>query len=162
MAAGWPGRLARWPASWLVNPLLAGINVVLAFVLLTHLFSKCVAGTAAALLAVSPWFVFLGIFHDAPRDADVRAGRGDWHRPRQTDGRLRWTSWPGGHRGGEPHPAARRRDHRPAQDVVGERGAARLRPALAGLPQARCCWRLVLPYNQMLTGDRMKVPINVY
>ncbi len=61
---GWPailavGVLARTP--WLVNPLLAGINVLLAGVLVQHLYRRSTARYVVLLLAASPWYLFIGM-----------------------------------------------------------------------------------------------------
>ena len=61
---GWPAALAVGVLAgvpWLVNPVLAGLNVVLTYVLLGHLYSRRVARYATALLAASPWFLFLAM-----------------------------------------------------------------------------------------------------
>ena len=61
---GWPAVLAAGAlvgAPWLVNPILAGINVLLAALVLGHLYPRRVVRTAVALLAASPWFLFLGM-----------------------------------------------------------------------------------------------------
>lgn len=170
MAAGWPavlalGTLAGVP--WLVNPLLAGINVVLACALLTHLFSRRIAGIAAALLALSPWFVFLGMSfmtHQLTLTCVLGAALGIVH-ARRTGG-LWWGLLAGGAIGAVSL-------IRPLDGViVGSLillwaigvGGTRLRPApLAGLVAgALAVGALVLPYNQMLTGHPLRVPINEY
>lgn len=61
---GWPavlalGFLAGLP--WLVNPVLAGVNVVLAHRLLRELYDEKTAAWSALLLAASPWFVLMAI-----------------------------------------------------------------------------------------------------
>jgi len=61
---GWPFVLTigAWVGlPWLVNPVLAGINVILAFLVLSEIYSRRVARPAALLLATSPWFLFLGM-----------------------------------------------------------------------------------------------------
>lgn len=61
---GWPAVLAigmRAGVPWLVNPLIAGICVLLIHTLLLHLYSRRVARYATALLALSPWFLFLAM-----------------------------------------------------------------------------------------------------
>ena len=61
---GWPAMLATGTligAAWLVNPVLFGINILLAYMLLSELYSRRVASVAVLLLAVSPWFLFLGM-----------------------------------------------------------------------------------------------------
>ena len=46
-------------APWLVNPLLAGITVLLAHALVRRLYGLPAAHATIALLALSPWFVFM-------------------------------------------------------------------------------------------------------
>ncbi len=55
---GWPAGLALgvWlGAPWLINPLLAGLAVLLTFALVSRLTDTRTAAVAAALTAVSPW-----------------------------------------------------------------------------------------------------------
>lgn len=170
MAAGWPavlalGTLAGVP--WLVNPLLAAVNVVLTFGLLTHLFSRRIAGVAAALLAVSPWFVFLGMSfmtHQLTLTCVLGAALGIVHARRT--GRPSWGLLAGAAIGAVSL-------IRPLDGVIVGLllllwalgvGGTRLRLApLAGvLAGAAVVGALVLPYNQLLTGDPLKVPINSY
>jgi hypothetical protein len=61
---GWPtilaiGALLGLP--WLVNPFLAGINVLLTYVLLRELYPRSFARISIFLLALSPWYIFLGM-----------------------------------------------------------------------------------------------------
>jgi len=61
---GWPLVLAcgAWAGiPWLVNPLLGGATVLVVYALLRELASRRTARIALALLAVSPWFVFLNM-----------------------------------------------------------------------------------------------------
>jgi len=61
---GWPFVLAigvRAGAAWLVNPLLAGLCVVLTWVLVRHLYDARTARTSALLLAASPWHSLVGM-----------------------------------------------------------------------------------------------------
>lgn len=61
---GWPAILAVgvWlGAPWLVNPLLAGLNIILAYFLLREFFDLSVTRLIVLLLAFSPWFVFMGM-----------------------------------------------------------------------------------------------------
>jgi hypothetical protein len=61
---GWPAVLAigAWAGvPWIVNPILAGLAVLLAHALLVALYPRRIARWATMLLAVSPWFVFLGM-----------------------------------------------------------------------------------------------------
>ncbi len=61
---GWPavlaiGQLAGVP--WLVNPLLGGINLILAYLVLSSLYSIRVSRLSVLLLALSPWYVFMAM-----------------------------------------------------------------------------------------------------
>lgn len=61
---GWPAILAlgvRMGAPWIVNPVLAALNVVLAYVLLGRLYDRRTARMGAVLLACSPWSLFLAM-----------------------------------------------------------------------------------------------------
>lgn len=61
---GWPAILAlgvRAGVPWLVNPLLSGLSILLAHAVLRHLASPRTARLATLLLALSPWFLFLGM-----------------------------------------------------------------------------------------------------
>jgi hypothetical protein len=61
---GWPAVLALgalFGASWLVNPLLAGLNVLLTYSLLRELYNRHTARIAILLLCTSPWYIFMGI-----------------------------------------------------------------------------------------------------
>jgi hypothetical protein len=61
---GWPGLLSlgvRAGAPWLVNPLVAGLNTVLFFLFVREVYGVRFARGAVLLLAISPWFLFLGM-----------------------------------------------------------------------------------------------------
>ncbi|MCP4357323.1 MAG: hypothetical protein GY796_04810, partial [Chloroflexi bacterium] len=61
---GWPAILsigARLGADWLVNPILAGLSLLVTFLLLQALYSRRTARISILLLAVSPWFIFLAM-----------------------------------------------------------------------------------------------------
>lgn len=53
------GQLAG--AVWLVNPALAGLNVLLAYTLLWRLYDRRTARLSLLLLCASPWYLFLGM-----------------------------------------------------------------------------------------------------
>ena len=58
---GWPMVLSVGVflgVAWLVNPLLAGLNVFLAYLVLRELYDRRLARVAALLMAVSPWYLF--------------------------------------------------------------------------------------------------------
>ena len=61
---GWPAILAigaRAGVAWLVNPLLAGINVILLFLLLRQLYDPFTARLGVLLLSASPWFLLMSM-----------------------------------------------------------------------------------------------------
>jgi hypothetical protein len=61
---GWPAVLAvgaRLGVPWLVNPLLSGMSVILAYVLLRDVYGTRTARLATVFLCTSPWFLFLGM-----------------------------------------------------------------------------------------------------
>lgn len=61
---GWPvllalGELAGLP--WLVNPLLAGMCVLLTYLLFQELYGRGFARLSVVLLCCSPWFIFMAM-----------------------------------------------------------------------------------------------------
>jgi hypothetical protein len=61
---GWPAVLTAGAAvgiPWLVNPILAGCNVLLVYLLLTEIYSLRIARIAVLLLCASPWNAFLAM-----------------------------------------------------------------------------------------------------
>jgi hypothetical protein len=61
---GWPailalGLLVRLP--WVINPLLAGLNVLLTFSLVREIYDLRTARIAVLLLCVSPWHLFMAM-----------------------------------------------------------------------------------------------------
>ncbi len=61
---GWPAVLSAgviFGVPWLVNPVLAGICVLLASVLLREIYPRRTARLALVLLAVSPWALLMGM-----------------------------------------------------------------------------------------------------
>ena len=65
---GWPAMLAVGSllgAPWLVNPVLAGLCVLLACLLAQELWSRATARLVVLLLCLSPWFIFLSMSYMA-------------------------------------------------------------------------------------------------
>jgi hypothetical protein len=61
---GWPAVLATGillNLPWLINPVLAGINVLLSYLLLGELYCRRTARVAVLLLSTSPWHVFMAM-----------------------------------------------------------------------------------------------------
>lgn len=61
---GWPALLSvgvSLKVPWLVNPFLSAVNILLAFSIFASLFPRRYARLATLGLAVSPWFLFMGM-----------------------------------------------------------------------------------------------------
>jgi hypothetical protein len=61
---GWPAVLSLGvllKAPWLVNPALAGLNMILIYLLVQEIFSRYTARMSLLLLCTSPWYVFMGM-----------------------------------------------------------------------------------------------------
>ena len=61
---GWPAVLAIgifFGVPWLVNPLLAGLNVLLIYLLVQEIYSRRIAKVALLLLCFSPWYIFMAM-----------------------------------------------------------------------------------------------------
>jgi hypothetical protein len=61
---GWPGMLALGVllgVPWLVNPLLAFLNILLSYILLGKLYDRVTAKLAVFLISVSPWHIFMAM-----------------------------------------------------------------------------------------------------
>jgi hypothetical protein len=61
---GWPAILslgALAGADWLVNPLLAGLNIILLFMLLQRLYDRYTARLGVLLTAAAPWYLLMSM-----------------------------------------------------------------------------------------------------
>jgi Dolichyl-phosphate-mannose-protein mannosyltransferase len=61
---GWPALLTVgiWlDVPWLVNPILAGINILLAYLVLREVYDRRTTRLITLLACASPWFVFTGM-----------------------------------------------------------------------------------------------------
>ena len=61
---GWPAMLAVgvWAGvEWLVNPVLAGVCILLAYLFFQQVYDRRTARLAVILLSCSPWFIFMGM-----------------------------------------------------------------------------------------------------
>ena len=61
---GWPLMLAIgviFGAPWLVNPVLAGLNVLMTYIFITQIYDSRTARNVILLICFSPWFVFMGM-----------------------------------------------------------------------------------------------------
>jgi len=61
---GWPAMLALGMAlgtPWLINPVLAGLNLLLSYFLLLDTYDRRTARMAVLLLCFSPWYIFMAM-----------------------------------------------------------------------------------------------------
>jgi 4-amino-4-deoxy-L-arabinose transferase-like glycosyltransferase len=150
-----------------VNPVLAGLNVLLTHVLIAHIYSRRIARRTAVLLALSPWFLFLAMSympHQLMLFFTLVAGVGISLARRSN--RAGWALVAGAAVGGVSL-------IRPLDGVVIGAlaglwalgfGGRRLRfgSLVAFGAGAALVGALVFPYNRMLTGDPLTFPINAY
>ena len=166
----WPAILAIGVVAgvpWLVNPVLGGVNLLLAYRLLLAFYPRRTARIAVVLLAVSPWNLFLAMSfmpHTATLTCALAAAVAVARLRR--DPRLRFALVGGFFLGMVGL-------IRPLEGVVvalllglwslGARGRRlRLLPS-AGLTLAALgTAAIVLPYNEHLTGSAGTFPINAY
>jgi hypothetical protein len=167
---GWSAILALGVllgVPWLVNPLLAGVSVLLTFVLVRDAYDRRTARLAVLLLAISPWHIFLGMsfMNHMSVLASALAAAVALARARRTSHPL-WAGLAGLAVGVVSW-------IRPLDGVVVAGllglwalgvGGRRLRAsaiaafALAGAVAGAA----VLPYNRLLTGDPATFPIMAY
>lgn len=167
---GWPAILsvgALVGLTWLVNPVLAGVNVLLAYRLLREIYPRRTARIAILLLAVSPWNLFMAMNlmpHTATLTCALAAAVAVARLRR--DPRLRWAVLAGGFVGMVGL-------IRPLEGAavglllglwaLGARGSRfRLAPAAVLTAATLATGALVLPYNRYLTGSATTFPIMAY
>jgi hypothetical protein len=159
------GVLAGVP--WLVNPVLTGCNVLLAYPLLRSLYPRRTSRIALTLFACSPWALFLGMSymnHTITLTLALLAARGLLEARRT--GRMRW-AWLGGIALGGMA-AVRQLDAMIAALLLGlwalGMAVAHRRPGyLAGLVLGVGAAALpLLAYNRYFTGHPTVFPIMAY
>lgn len=152
---------------WLVNPVLGGLNIILAYLLIKRLYSTRIACVSVFLIAFSPWYLFLSMSfmtHILTLTCALIAALAVSF-SRQTE-KAYW-AWVGGLTLGFISLV------RPLEALalavllglwaIGW-GGKRLKPAgIAGLVLgAMIIGGLGLLYNSTLTGDPLRFPINAY
>ena len=167
---GWPAVLALgvlFGVPWLVNPVLAGLNVLLAYILFQEIFDRSIARIALLLLCVSPWFIFMAMnfmSHTftltcvlAASVAIARAGR---------TGKVRW-GWVAGISIGMVS-LIRPLDGLIAAGLLGlwslGVGGRRLKTTsiLAFVAGSIAVGAIILPYNKQITGHPTTFPLTDY
>ncbi len=167
---GWSGMLALgvfFEVPWLVNPVLAGLSVLLAYVLVREIYDRYTARIVVLLLCFSPWFVFMGMNFMAHTFTLTCALFGAlaviWARK---TGKTIW-GWIGGFAVGMVSLI------RPLEGIIMAGllglwaigvGGRRLRVfAIVGLVMGSIIvGSVVLPYNKLLTGVPTKFPVMAY
>ncbi len=167
---GWPFILtigAFFGVPWLVNPLLGGLNVVLAYILLRELYSRRTARLALLLFATSPWNLFMAMnlmTHTATLTAALGAALAVGKMRRTVT--LRWPMLAGIGIGVVGL-------IRPLEGIalagllglwsLGARGRRlRFSPSILMTLVSVMTGALVLPYNQYYTGSMREFPIMAY
>lgn len=167
---GWPALLSLGVllgAAWLVNPILAGLNVLLAYRFTWELFDRPTARASIALLAVSPWHVFMSMnfmTHTSTMLCALVAANAVAMLRRT--GRLRWALVGGLGIGLVSL-------NRPLEGLavagllglwaLGVRGRVfRFAPVLVLAGGSMLVGALTMPYNKLLTGSVSKFPIMMY
>jgi hypothetical protein len=170
MPPGWPAILsvgARVGLEWLVNPLLAGINVMLAYRFFREIYAERTSRLALLLLCVSPWYLFMGMNFMTHMFSLTMAlvGALAVARLRRT-GRLRWAWIAGGAIGALSLT-------RPLEGLLvaillaawtlTSRTAQRRTLATACMAVGSIAvGALTLPYNKALTGRMTELPLTAY
>jgi hypothetical protein len=167
---GWPAMLALGAlvgAPWLVNPLLAGLNMLLAYALVRELYDRRAARLTALLLCASPWHIFMAMnfmTHTFTLTCALAAALGI-SLARRT-GKVRWAGLAGLATGMVSL-------IRPLEGLIVAGllglwalgvGGRRLKvaPIAAFAVGALLMGAAVLPYNALLTGDPTVFPIMAY
>lgn len=167
---GWPLALALGVicgVPWLINPLLAGLNVLLAYCFVQELYDRRAARLATLLLSVSPWHVLMAMnfmTHTFTLTCALVAAVAVM-RARQT-GKIRWACMSGVATGVVSL-------IRPLEGmivavliglwIIGI-GGKRLKVS-AMVAFALGCMAIgaaVMPYNKLLTGSATTFPIMAY
>jgi hypothetical protein len=165
---GWPAVLAlgwRVGLPWLVNPLLAGVNILLAYLLVQALYHRRLARLVVLLLAVSPWHIFMAMSfmaHTFTTTCLLLAALGIiW--AKQT-GQSRWAAVAGLSVG--MISLIRPLDGLLAAGLLGLWAVVGPRVKLPGLLAFGLAALLVgaatLPYNAAVTGQPLTVPLTEY
>jgi hypothetical protein len=167
---GWPAMLAVGAAlhlPWLVNPVLAGLNILLVYLLLGEIYPRRTARLSVLLLCASPWHLFLAMSfmtHTFTMTCALVAFLGVARARRTELTRWAWLAGLGAGAGSLIRPL----DGAIVAVLAGAGalglGGARLKfAALAALAAGTVLTGAVaLPYNKALTGDASRSPLIDY
>lgn len=170
MPPGWPAILAagaRVNLAWLINPVLAGINVILAYAFLREIYARRTARLALLLLCVSPWYVFMGMnfmTHTFSLTSALLGAIGVARLIRT--GRLRWASLAGGAIGvlslTRPLESLMMAIMLALWSLASRRGRHRILGTVCIAAGSIVIGTLNLPYNKALTGRITELPLTAY
>lgn len=165
---GWPAILAIGAAAnipWLINPLLAGLGILLAYALIRQWYDRVTARLVVVLFCLSPWYVFLAMSfmsHTAVLVCALGAALAILRHRRA--GKLGWTFLAGCLVGVSS--LIRNLDGLIIGAVLGLVlvVATRFRVAAVAAFGAGCLLvgGLILPYNAHLTGDATTSPLMTF
>jgi hypothetical protein len=167
---GWPAVLAigvLLGVPWLVNPLLAGLNVLLSYVLVQELYDRRVARIVVLLLCVSPWHVFMSMnfmAHTFTLTCALAGSLAMAHAKRS--GKTSWGLAAGLATGVVS--LIRPLDGFIVGILLGAWAIGLVGSRLKALPFAAFLFgagivsALTLPYNRLLTGDAFVFPLTAY
>jgi 4-amino-4-deoxy-L-arabinose transferase-like glycosyltransferase len=167
---GWPSMLALGSflgIPWLVNPLLAGLNILLTYLFLQEIYSRRIARISLLLLCFSPWYIFMAMnfmTHTFTLTCALVAALAITRARRS--GKAIW-GWLGGMATGVVSLI------RPLEGLIvavllglwsiGAGGKRLKTSAILGLVLgSMIVGSIVLPYNNFLTGDPTVFPIMAY
>jgi hypothetical protein len=167
---GWPAVLAigaRLGLPWLVNPVLAGVSLLLAYALVRELFSRRTARLSALFLSLSPWFLFMGMnfmTHMLTLALALSAALGVARLVRT--GRLAWAVAAGFSLGAmslvRPLEALVMALLLGLWTVMATRGSQRVASVLLLVASCAVVAAVALPYNRALTGSATTFPMSAY
>jgi len=167
---GWPLMLAVGAlihAPWLVDPVLAGVNVLLAYLFLRECYPRRTARLTVLLFCLSPWQLFLAMsFMTHTWTLTCALGAAAAVGRLRRDPRWRWALLGGAGIGMVSL-------IRPLEGLIvalllgfwslGARGRwFRFAPSAVLTAATAAVGALVLPYNKYLTGSATRFPIELY
>ncbi len=170
----WPAALAvglRLGAPWLVNPLLAGLNVVLAYAIVWRVYGRGTARLVVLLLSASPWHIFTAMsFMSHTFTLTCVLAAAAFILKGHTSGRAIWAGLAGGAVGlvalTRPLDGAITGGMLGAAVLgaaLGSRGLrAGARSMVAFAAAATAVGGLMLPYNAIVTGSPTVHPLEAY
>lgn len=170
MPPGWPAILAvgaRLRLEWLVNPLLAGINVMLAYRFFREMYAERTSRLAVLLLCVSPWYLFMGMNFMTHMFSLTMALVGGLAVARLTrTGKLRWAWIAGGAIGAlsltRPLEGLLVAIMLAVWTLTSRSARHRILATACMAAGSIAVGALTLPYNKALTGRMTELPLTAY